>query len=100
MPKVSAVAGFMTHYPNVDFEDFIENHNTPKVRSVPPPGEDMDEEDAGLAIHRWKQLKMVVCVESGSESKGTAISRLTGEEDVHSITDAAEVEKEISLVLK
>ena len=90
----------MTHYPNVDFEVFIENHNTPKVRSVPPPGEDMDEEDAGLAIHRWKQLKMVVCVERGSESKGTAISRLTGEEDVHSITDAAEVEKEISSLLK
>lgn len=54
------MAEFKTHYPHVDFDDFIEDRNRTAVRSVPPPGEDMDEEDAGLAIKRWKQLKMVV----------------------------------------
>ena len=34
-------------------------------------------------------------MDSGSESKGTAISRLTGEEDVHDITNVDDIKREV-----
>ena len=56
---------------------------------------ELNEAEAQQALLRWRQLHLVVGVDSGSESKGTAISRLTGEEDVHDITNVDDIKREV-----
>ena len=55
----------------------------------------LNEAEARQALRRWRQLHLVVGVRAERESEGTAISRLTGEEDVHDITDVNDIKREV-----
>lgn len=55
----------------------------------------LNEAEAKQALRRWRQLHLVVGANRRVESEGTAISRLTGEEDVHDITDVNDIKREV-----
>lgn len=55
----------------------------------------LNEAEAKQALRHWRQLHLVVGASRGDESEGTAISRLTGEEDVHDITDVNDIKREV-----
>ena len=55
----------------------------------------LNEAEAKQALRHWRQLHLVVGANRGDESEGTAISRLTGEEDVHDITDVNDIKREV-----
>lgn len=86
---VFAVAGLKTNYPSFSLPDPEPSVEQPIV---------LEKEEADMAIRRWKQLKLVVCVNQTHHVQSQAIIRITGEESVHDITSAEDVEKEISFV--
>lgn len=57
---------------------------------------ELNQDEAKEALRHWKQMKFVVSLILDINLKSTAITRITGEEDVHELATADAVEQEIS----
>ena len=59
---------------------------------------ELNQDEAKEALRHWRQMKFVVSLILDINLKSTAITRITGEEDVHELATADAVEQEISFL--
>ena len=101
--QVTAIAGFRTRYGDACFIPIVTNQTT-QTSSTPNDTKtdsivELDPEEQELALDRWRQMKLVVMMFVICDLQNIAITRITGEEDVHGIENAEDIEEEISLCL-
>ena len=103
LEQVTAIAGFRTRYGDVSFIPLVNNASLPnsskELENKTDSNSELGPEEQELALRRWRQMKLVVGARLMNEEQNMAITRITGEEDVHGIENAEDVEKEISFSL-
>ena len=86
-----AVSGLKTNFPSFSLPDSTTSPSTAN------PVE-LNQDEAKEALRHWRQMKFVVSLILGINMKSAAITRITGEEDVHELATADAVEQEISFL--